>query len=391
MAGVLGHAPSAELASRVYERSGGNAFLAEELLAARERDVLVPGTVQSLVLARVAGLTAPARDLVRLAAVAGVRVSHGLLAAASGLDDEALLMAARELAEQHLLVADRSGQGYAFRHALTREAVYGDLLPGERQMLHLAAARTLSGDPALGPAAGWAVAEAVAEHWFAAGELERALPASVTAGTRREVLALTGALGHYKRALELWGQVADPETVAGLGRPDLLDRAAEVASGAGDHECAIGYVDAAIDELERSAAAPDQLALLYQMKYIYLLRAGRSEADLLEWTEHAVALVPHEPLTAGLAAILAAHACALSDVERFEEASKVAAAALEAARAAGAREQECHARTTLGNYLTMASPDPEAGPASSTRWWPWIGSSATPTASCTRTAASPTS
>jgi DNA-binding NarL/FixJ family response regulator len=362
VAGVLGRAPSAELASRVYERSGGNAFLAEELLAARERDVLVPGTVQSLVLARVAGLTAPARDLVRLAAVAGVRVSHGLLAAASGLDEEPLLMAARELTENHLLMADQSGEGYAFRHALTREAVYGDLLPGERQMLHLAAARTLSGDPALGPAAGWAVAEAVAEHWFAAGELERALPASVAAGdAAREVLALTGALGHYERALDLWDQVADPEAVAGLGRPDLLDRAAEVASGAGDHECAIGYVDAAIDELERTAAAPDQLALLYQMKYIYLLRAGRSETDLLEWTEHAVALVPHEPLTAGLAAVLAAHASALSDVERFEEASKVAAAALEAARAAGAREQECHARTTLGNYLTMASPDPEAG------------------------------
>ena len=100
LAGVLGHAPSAELADQVYERSGGNAFLAEELLAARERDVLVPGTVQSLVLARVAGLTAPARDLVRLAAVAGVRMSHGLLATASGLDDEVLLAAARELAEQ---------------------------------------------------------------------------------------------------------------------------------------------------------------------------------------------------------------------------------------------------------------------------------------------------
>ena len=133
---MLGHAPSAELAGQVYERSGGNAFLAEELLAARERDVLVPGTVQSLVLARVAGLTAPARDLVRLAAVAGVRVSHGLLATASGLDDEVLLAAARELAENHLLVADRSGEGYAFRHTLTREAVYGDLLPGERQKLH---------------------------------------------------------------------------------------------------------------------------------------------------------------------------------------------------------------------------------------------------------------
>ena len=71
----------------------------------------MPGTVQGVVLARVAALTAPARDLVRLAAVAGVRVSHGLLAAAGELGDEALLLAARELAENHLLVADPSGRG----------------------------------------------------------------------------------------------------------------------------------------------------------------------------------------------------------------------------------------------------------------------------------------
>ena len=81
LAGVLGQPPSAELAGQVYERSGGNAFLAEELVAAGERGVLVPATVRSLVVARMAGLTAPARALVRLAAVAGVGVGHGLLAA----------------------------------------------------------------------------------------------------------------------------------------------------------------------------------------------------------------------------------------------------------------------------------------------------------------------
>jgi predicted ATPase len=132
VAGVLGRPPSAELVGRVYERSGGNAFLAEELLAAGERGVLVPATVQGLVLVRMAGLSAPARGLLRLAAVAGVRVGHGLLAAAGGLGADGLLAAARELAENHLLVADPSGQGYVFRHALTREAVYDDLLPWRR-------------------------------------------------------------------------------------------------------------------------------------------------------------------------------------------------------------------------------------------------------------------
>ena len=79
LAGVLGRPPSAELVGQVYERSGGNAFLAEELLAALERGVQVPSTVRSVVLARMAGLTAPARGLLRVAAVAGIRVRHGLL------------------------------------------------------------------------------------------------------------------------------------------------------------------------------------------------------------------------------------------------------------------------------------------------------------------------
>jgi predicted ATPase len=230
LAGVLGRSPSAELVNRVHERSGGNAFLAEELVAALERGVQVPNTVRSVVLARMTGLTAPGRDLLRLAAVAGMRVRHGLLAAACGLSDHALLAAARQLAENHLLVADPSVDGYVFRHALTQEAVYDDLLPGERQQLHRSVAVALTEEPNLGPPDAWAVAQAVAEHWFAAGELEPALAAAVAAGNAaRDVVAVADALGHYERALELWDRVADPETLAGIERPALLERAAEVA------------------------------------------------------------------------------------------------------------------------------------------------------------------
>lgn len=361
VAGVLGRPPSAELVGRVYERSGGNAFLAEELLAAGERGVLVPPTVQGLVLARMAGLSTPARGLLRLAAVAGVRVSHGMLAAAGGLGDDALLPAARELAEHHLLVADPSRPGYVFRHALTREAVYDDLLPGERQQLHRAVARALTDDPALGPPAVWAVAEAVAEHWFAAGELDEALAASVAAGdAAREVAAVADALGHYERGLELWDRVADPETQAGIGRPVLLERAAEVASGAGEHERAIRYVDAAIGELEDSAAAPIQIGLLCERKAWYLTWAGR-QGKSTEWTERAVALVPSEPPTPERARVLAEHAFALVlRRDRYVEAHRVATAALEAAQRAGARKDEGRAHRVLGMCLVMTSTDPEA-------------------------------
>jgi DNA-binding CsgD family transcriptional regulator/tetratricopeptide (TPR) repeat protein len=369
LAGVLGRPPSAELVGQVHERSGGNAFLAEELVAAMERGVEVPNTVRSLVLARMAGLAAPARGLLRLAAVAGIRVRHGLLASAGGLGGDALLAAARELAENHLLVVDPSGDGYVFRHALTREAVYDDLLPGERQQFHRAVAVALADEPTLGPPDTWAVAQALAEHWFAAGELEPALAASVAAGNAaREMLAVADALGHYERALELWDRVAGPEAVAGVERPVLLERAAEVASGAGEHDRATRYVDAAIGELEHAAAKSTQLGLLYAQRFDYLWRAGR-EADLLEWTERAVALVPSEPPTAGRAAVLAQHAVALASVgERYEEAAQVATAALEAARRADARKQEAQAHTALGICLAMTSTDPEAGIREFEQW-----------------------
>jgi DNA-binding NarL/FixJ family response regulator len=360
LAGVLGERPSAELAGQVYERSGGNAFLAEELVAAGERGVLVPNSVRDLVLARMAALTASARGLLRLAAVAGVGVDHGLLAAAGGLRVDVLLAAARELAENQLLVADRSGEGYAFRHALTREAVYDDLLPGERQQLHGALARALTDEPALGPPAVWAVAEAVAEHWFAAGELERALAAAVAAAnTAVQVLAATAALGHYERALALWDRVADPETLAGIERPVLLERAAEAASGAGEHDDAIGYVDAAIGELERTPGAAVQIGLLCERKTWYLGWAGRW-GESLECALRAAALVPPEPPTLARARVLAALCLALTFEERYEDASGAAAALLEVARRSGARRQEGQAHVTLGTCLLMTGTDAEA-------------------------------
>jgi hypothetical protein len=117
--------------------------------------------------------------------------------------------------------------------------------------------------------------------------------------------------GHYERALELWDRVTDPGAVAGVGRPALLEAAADVASGAGEHECAIRYVDAAIGELEHATMAPEAVGALYERKAWYLGCAGRWD-ESPEWTGRAVALVPPEPLTPTRARVLARHALALT-------------------------------------------------------------------------------
>jgi DNA-binding CsgD family transcriptional regulator/tetratricopeptide (TPR) repeat protein len=348
LAGVLGESPSVDLIARVYERSGGNAFMAEELVAAGVATGVVPGNVRSVLLARVATLSAPARGVLQLAAVAGLRVDHALLAAAGGLPDGELDGALRDLSKNHLLLPDPTGRGYAFRHALTRETVYDDLLPGERQRLHRALARALARQPALGPPSAGGLAEALAEHWFLAGEVQEALAASVAAGNAaREVLAVGDAVGHYQRALDLWGRVPDPQTVADMTRPALLDRAAEAASSATEHDLALRLVDAAIGELCETGGQATQIGLLCEQKTWYLDRAGRF-ADVLDWTPRALALVPSDPPTAGRAGVLASHANALTWRGRYDEGWEFARAALDTARRAGARPQEANAHMALG-------------------------------------------
>ena len=135
---------------RLLERSDGNPFFAEELLAAAragaDRDL--PETLRDTLMLRIERLAPPAQAVLRVAAAAGARVRHRLLYAAAGLPEEELDDALRELVTHHALVPD--GDVYAFRHALLREVVYADLMPGERSRVHAALAQVAGGAPRAG-------------------------------------------------------------------------------------------------------------------------------------------------------------------------------------------------------------------------------------------------
>ncbi|MDP3966870.1 MAG: AAA family ATPase, partial [Nocardioides sp.] len=141
----------------IVRRAEGNAFFVEELVGAtRAAGPAVdahslPDDLADLLLVRLESLEDAAQQVVRVAAVAGRQVSHALLAETAGLPAAELEAALREAVERHVLVS--MGEGYAFRHALLGEAVYDDLLPGERVRLHAAYARTLEGVDTRGTAA----------------------------------------------------------------------------------------------------------------------------------------------------------------------------------------------------------------------------------------------
>jgi hypothetical protein len=234
LTGILGASPAADLVDAVFARSEGNPFFTEEPLAAvRAGSGGLPATSRDLLEDRVQGLAEQAWWVLAVVAVAGRQVSHRLLAAVAGLDDQQLEGALRQAVAQQPLVSRPGEDDYQFRHALLREVVQAGLLPGERARLHAGYAKAPTGRPELAAGSAAVAAAELAAHWDAAGEPARALPARVQAGLAAErARAFAEAHQHYQRALELWEQVVDPGRPAGLDRVDLLARAADaVAEG----------------------------------------------------------------------------------------------------------------------------------------------------------------
>jgi DNA-binding CsgD family transcriptional regulator/tetratricopeptide (TPR) repeat protein len=348
LVGILGAIPAADLVDGVFARSEGNPFFTEELLAVVQAgsDGL-PATLGDLLRGRVAALPGPARQVLEVVAVAGRQVSHRLLVAVAGLDDHQLVQALQAAVGSQLLVTVLGEDGYEVRHALLREVIEADLLPGERARLHARLAQTLTERPELADGPPAVAAAELAAHWDAAGQPTRALPARLQAGLAAErAHAFPEAQRHYERALELWEQVTDPGRAAGLDQVELLTRAADTASAAGRSQRALALLTTALDQLD-PAIDPVRVALL-------LMRLGGErwatgdEPACLATFEEAVRILPAEP-SAERARVLAEYAQYLMLAAPLRDAVGRAEEALVVARTVGARAAEGHALDILGS------------------------------------------
>jgi DNA-binding NarL/FixJ family response regulator len=326
----------------IYARSEGNPFYAEQLLAAGTGDAqgALPSTLADVLLARIQGLSEPAQQVLRVAAVAGRRVSHQLLTEVAGSPEAELEQGLREAIGAGVLGADRANGTYAFRHALLQEAVYGDLLPGEQVRLHASYAHLLAAEPE-------AVAAELAHHCLQSHDLVGALHASLAAARAAEtVLAPAEALRHFSSALKLWERVPDPAAVTATNRADLLLHAAAAASAAGDRHRAAGLAQDAAGTAD-ATADPAQATVAYERLGLYLVDAGRVEEGLRARAQ-AVELVPAEPPSRLRARVTAAMAQGLINNGQPDEARRWCEEALMAARAVGSAEDEADVLVTLG-------------------------------------------
>ncbi|WP_291416836.1 AAA family ATPase, partial [Actinophytocola sp.] len=337
--GLLGVEPAAEMVKVLLARAEGNPFFTEELVAAWPARGEVPQTIREVVITRLARLTPGARHLARLASVAGRTARHDLLAGLAGLSDVDLDPAVRELIHHGQLVTSGSvegADGYAFRHALIREAIYADLLPGERRQAHGRVARLLDGQGA---------AAELAHHWDAAGEAAEALAASVRAGDAAGAgFAPAEAHVHYERALRWWPSVTGAADLAGADLDTVLERAAESASLASRNARAVELTRQRITELDEHTE-PERVALAYAV-LSYRAWASADWPLARRSNERALELIP-----AGSPArvpILARRAGLAMLSSRHRQAVAHATALLPVAEAAGDRTSLARGLMVLG-------------------------------------------
>ncbi len=343
---LLGYRPDKALVDRIFARSGGNAFFAEELLAAPSESegptLQLPPTLRDVLLARVdrfiAGGTGRTRGCVRRwPSAAGPVVCEHLPAQTSTTRSGA----ARGSGTPH--TRNRRRRQLRVPPRALREAVYDRLLPAERSALHAAYAGALEScrDKA-------AVAE-IAYHWHRANDAPRALAASVVAAEAASAaFGFAEAQRTNELAVELSDDVANTAVLCGLDKVSLICRAAEAANLAGEHGRAASLVKGAVTLV---SGEPVRAGLLHERLARYLWAAGDSSAALEAYAE-AVRLVPPRPPSRARARVLAAHGQALMLMARYSESRERCQEAVAIARTVGARPEEGHALNTLGYDLT---------------------------------------
>ena len=346
LADILGDTPADELVDRLFARSEGNALYSEELLAAGlEGRGAAPQSLRDAFMLRIERLSADAQRSARAIAV-GRRLDESIIGEVTGIEHAALQTALRDAVSEQVLMAGDDGRLF-FRHALLREVLYDDLLPGERAELHLELARAFERRVAGQDDREVERATTIASHYAAAGDQPAALRAAVHASqAARDVHAYGEAADLAERALELWPRVPDAAQIAALDHVDLLTLAAVAHGIGGDRARAEVLLLAALKELDADADPRRYSAVLARLaRTQWSLNRGR---EGVQTAQRALSMLPAGETSRERALLLAWLARTQVLRGRFRDAVKDGEEALSAATAAGDSVAEGEVLNTLG-------------------------------------------
>lgn len=292
-------APGAD-SRRLSVACGGNPLLAIELARA-EMSGSAAGSLDELIRERLARFGVMGADVLRWAAVLNARIDIGNLVKVSGLEAADVGLAIERAERDAMLHATDRGVGFA--HALIARAVYNDISPLRRQVMHRRIAELLRKDSAQELAR----AADLAHHASLSGDAALATRAMVLAGRLcLRFFANDDALSLAKKGLQLAEALPDAERVcAEIDLQDILlaagpldDREAaaqayaRLAERALDHgalaHARLGYHMAAYVRWTQGQwkAAREQ-----SLQAVRVVRGGQEEAQIVGMAESAKCLV----------------------------------------------------------------------------------------------------
>jgi len=271
-----------EVIDKIVERSDGNPFFIEEVVrsfidhgavVAKEgafevtdkmETMVIPHTINDVLMARIDQLEEKTRDLVKIASVIGRSFFYRILVEVSKTinDIDRRLSCLKEIQ----LIRERKRMEeleYLFKHALAQEAVYESILHQMRKELHLKVAHSIEKvfKERLHEFYGM-----LAYHYSKGEDLDKAEEYMIKAG--EEALSSSAsreALSYYREALDLYlkkyGETANPEKLA------MLEKNIAIAlSNKGEMEDALDYFDSV---LNRWGIKPPKKKIFMLMKFLF--------------------------------------------------------------------------------------------------------------------------
>ncbi len=257
LAAILAQRMAGTDAARLARECGGNPLLALELARAElAGGGESGGSLDELVRERLARFDSEGAEVLRWAAVLGGGLSVAALQALARRDAAAIEGALEEGERQAILVSSERGLG--FTHDLIARAIYTDIAPVRRQIMHRKVANWLEQDP------GYELsrAAALAHHASLSGDPGLAARAMVSAGRLcLRFFANDDAQALVRRGLEWAEALPEAEQVrVVIELNDVLLAAAPLENWRGAADAFTLLAERALDH-----GAPDHARQAYQM------------------------------------------------------------------------------------------------------------------------------
>jgi DNA-binding CsgD family transcriptional regulator/Flp pilus assembly protein TadD len=285
-----------DLLDTLYSLSEGNPFFVEELLKSlittgelvsvdgtwkrTASQASIPRSIQDIVRQRTERLSMDAEQLLIFASVAGRRFNVVLLQHMLKCDEAHLLLLLKEVMAAQLVIEESADQ-FAFRHALSQQAIYGELLVRERQALHRTIAETLEQFSTSSDLRERYLGD-LASHCYEAGMWEKAMLYSQQVGEQALTLyAQRAAIDHLTRAVDSAHHLSlTPSSQVYHARGQAYETLGDFNHARGDYERAL---DSARSVLDSNMEWQNMIALGF-------LWAGRDYEQAGFWFQQALEL-----------------------------------------------------------------------------------------------------